>query len=202
VADLSVGWLNCHVSACPTLTTERLTMRPFRAADVDPLFDIMTTDEVRSAFHVPDDFTRANAWSVLTSFVGLWELKGVGHWALEERDSRRFVGRAGLYWRTEPDWPGIEVGWMLHPGVWGRGYATEAGARAVEYGFDDVGEERLFSVILPENARSQAVARRLGFTPGEERVLPHFPSAAHCIWRLDRNAWSRPRQGARRLSGG
>jgi RimJ/RimL family protein N-acetyltransferase len=53
-----------------------------------------------------------------------------------------------------------------------------------------VGEDRLFSVILPENTRSEAVARRLGFAPGEERVLPHYPSAAHRIWRLDRSGWA------------
>lgn len=189
MADRTCGWLTGLVSTCPTLTTERLTMRPFCAEDVDPLFAVMTTDEVRAAFHVPDDFTRANVWSVLTSFAGLWELKGVGQWALEERGSGRFVGRAGLYWRMEPEWPGVEVGWLLDPTVWGRGYATEAGARAVEYGFDDVGEDRLFSVILPENTRSEAVARRLGFAPGEERVLPHFPSAAHRIWQLDPAGW-------------
>jgi RimJ/RimL family protein N-acetyltransferase len=177
------------VPACPTLITERLTMRPFRSEDLDPLLAIMTTDEVRAAFHLSDAFSRSDVWSTLTSHVGLWELKAVGQWALEERGSGRFVGRAGLYWRAEPEWPGVEVGWMLDPAVWGRGYATEAGGRAVRHGFEEVGEVALFSVILPGNTRSEAVALRLGFTPGEERVLPHFPSAAHRIWRLDRTAW-------------
>ena len=194
--------LTGSVSACPILTTERLTMRPFRPDDLDPLFAVMTTDQVRAAFHVPDAYSRADAWAVLTSFTGLWELKGVGQWALEERGSGRFVGRAGLYWRTEPEWPGVEVGWLLDPTVWGRGYATEAGARAVEFGFHDVGERTLYSVILPENARSEAVARRLGFAPGEERVLPHFPSAAHRIWRLDRTGWAGPQDAGPELSGG
>jgi ribosomal-protein-alanine N-acetyltransferase len=174
--------------ACPTLTTERLVLRPFRADDLDPLHAIMTTDEVRASLHVPDDFSRAAAWGSLISFAGLWEVRGVGQWALEERDSGRFVGRAGLYWRVEPEWPGVEVGWLLDPAVWGEGYATEAGDRAVRYGFDEVGEDTLYSVILPENTRSQAVARRLGFSPWEERLLPHFPSAAHMVWRLTREA--------------
>ncbi len=175
--------------ACPTLTTERLTLRPFRAEDLDPLFAIMASDEVRAALHVPDDFTRTQTWGSLTSLAGLWELLGLGQWALEERGSGRFVGRAGLYWRPEPEWPGVEVGWMLDPGAWGLGYATEAGARSVRYGFEELGEDVLHSVILPGNTRSEAVAARLGFTPWEERVLPHFPSAAHCIWRLDRGTW-------------
>jgi [ribosomal protein S5]-alanine N-acetyltransferase len=175
--------------ACPILVTERLIMRPFRAEDLDPLFAIMSTEEVRASLHLPDDLTRAAAWGALTSFAGLWELRGVGQWALEERSSGRFVGRAGLYWRTELEWPGVEVGWMLDPSTWGQGYATEAGDRSVRYGFEEVGEDTLFSVILPENVRSEAVARRLGFAPWEERVLSHFPSAAHMVWRLGRSTW-------------
>ena len=186
---------------CPTLTTERLTLRPFHADDLDPIHAIMTTDEVRTSLHLPDDFGRANAWAPLTSFAGLWELRGLGQWALEERAGGRFVGRAGLYWRPEPEWPGVEVGWMLDPAAWGRGYATEAGACAVRYGFDVLGEETLFSLILPGNTRSEAVAERLGFVPWEERMLPHFPSAAHRLWRLDRG--SRPdRPGSPGVSAG
>ena len=152
-------------------------------------FAIMSTDEVRASLHVPADFTRGAAWGSLVAHAGLWELRGLGQWALEERSGGRFVGRAGLYWRAEPEWPGVEVGWMLDPSAWGLGYATEAGARSVRYGFENLGEESLFSVILPENARSEAVARRLGFAPWEERVLPHFPSAAHMVWRIDRSDW-------------
>ncbi len=146
-------------------------MRPFRADDVLPLHAVMTTPEVRRSLHVADDFSVGDAWRTLAAFVGLWELKGLGQWALEERTTGHFVGRAGLYWRPEDDWPGVEVGWMLDPACWGTGYATEAGERAVRYGFEELGEDVLFSVILPENTRSQAVARRLGYRPGEERRL-------------------------------
>ncbi len=187
---------------CPTLTTDRLIMRPFRADDLDPLLAVMITDGVRASLHVPDDFGRAQTWAQLTSFAGLWELKGLGQWALEERATARFVGRAGLYWRPEPEWPGVEVGWTLDPAAWGHGYATEAGARAVRYGFDVLGEDTLYSVILPGNTRSEAVAERLGFVPWDERVLPHFPSAAHRLWRLERGSWLDRPDAAPGLSAG
>jgi len=177
------------MSACPTLTTERLTLRPLRADDLEPFFAIMSTGPVRAALHVRDGYSRGDAWGTLTSLAGLWELRGLGQWAIEERATGRFVGRAGLYWRVEPEWPGVEVGWMLDPDVWGLGYATEAASRAVRYGFDEVGVDALFSVILPENTRSQAVARRLGFEPFDERVLPWFPSQPHVIWCLERATW-------------
>jgi RimJ/RimL family protein N-acetyltransferase len=189
VAAGRARWLTGVVSACPTLHTERLLLRPFRSEDVEALHAVMTTPEVRASLHLPPDFSVGDTWRTLISFAGLWDLKGLGQWALEERTTGRFVGRAGLYWRPEDDWPGVEVGWMLDPARWGTGFATEAGARAVRYGFEVLGEHTLFSVILPENTRSAAVARRLGYRPGGMRRLSNFPELAHMVWRLDRSDW-------------
>ncbi len=173
------------MSTCPTLETERLTMRAFSQDDLDAYFDLFSTPEVRSALAIPASFDREQAWAQMAFFLGQWELRGTGLWALEEKATGRLVGRAGLYQPERADWPGLEVGWALHPEVWGLGYATEAGARSVQYGFSEAGAERLFSCILPENVRSQAVAKRLGFSLLEERVLSHFPQMPHGIWFLD-----------------
>jgi ribosomal-protein-alanine N-acetyltransferase len=182
-------WLTGMMSACPTLTTERLVLRPFLEQDLEPFFVAMTSDQVRCSLHVPDDFSIRSAWGSILQFAGMWELKGLGQWALEERSTGRFVGRAGLHWRPDDDWPGVEVGWMLDPAAWGSGYAVEAGSRAVRYGFEELGEEVLFSLILPENTRSQAVARRLGYEPGIERTMSFYPDSPHVLWRLDRSRW-------------
>jgi ribosomal-protein-alanine N-acetyltransferase len=177
------------MSACPALTTERLVLRPFLEQDLESFFVAMTSDQVRCSLQVPDDFSIRYAWGSILQFAGMWELKGLGQWALEERSTGRFVGRAGLHWRPDDDWPGVEVGWMLDPAPWDSGYAVEAGSRAVRYGFEELGEEVLFSLILPENTRSQAVARRLGYEPGIERTMSFYPDSPHVLWRLDRSRW-------------
>jgi RimJ/RimL family protein N-acetyltransferase len=56
----------------------------------------------------------------------------------------------------------IEIGWHLARRVWGKGYASEAARVVLQYGFLDLGLERIFAVIKPGNARSVAVARRIG----------------------------------------
>ena len=174
-------------AVCPTLTTERLILRPFRDDDVDDLFAVMDTPEVRRWLHLPDGYARDDAWHQMAMFMGQWALRGTGNWALEERATGHFVGRAGLHLPEREGWPGLEVGWTLHPDHWGKGYATEAGAEAVRYAFGDLlldgrPVDRLYSCILPDNVASQAVARRLGMNLLEERVLPFFPSAPHGIW--------------------
>ena len=173
------------MSACPTLETENLILRPFKDDDVDDYFGVLDSPEVRRWLHIPESRDRSDAWQQMAWFVGQWELRGTGHWALEEKKSGQFVGRAGLHRPERHDWPGVEVGWLLHPDYWGRGYATEAGAVAVRYGFEDLQVDKLFSCILPENHRSQAVAKRLGFEFLEERVLAFFPKLPHGIWVLN-----------------
>ena len=175
------------MSACPTIETENLILRPFKDEDTNDFFSMMDSREVREALHVSDDYGLSEAFHAMYAWLGQWELRGTGHWALEEKKSGRFVGRAGLHRPERHDWPGVEVGWALHPDYWGRGYATEAGAAAVRYGFDELEVEKLFSCILPENHRSQAVAKRLGFEFLEERILVFFPKLPHGIWVLNRN---------------
>ena len=50
--------------------------------------------------------------------------------------------------------------------------------------------KNVYSVhILPENYRSQAVAKRLGFVVIDRRYLSHFPSEPHDIWALDKQEY-------------
>ncbi|MDP9333876.1 MAG: GNAT family N-acetyltransferase [Actinomycetota bacterium] len=171
---------------CPTVETKRLLLRPFREEDVDAYAAVLQTRQVRASLHLPDDVGREQAWLGIAQQLGQWELRGTGQWALEEQATGTFVGRAGMHFPERADWPGIEIGWALHPDHWGKGFATEAGAAAVEYAFVHHPVDALYSVILPENTASQAVARRLGFTLWEQRTFSHFPAIPHGIWRLQR----------------
>jgi RimJ/RimL family protein N-acetyltransferase len=186
------------MTACPTLVTERLILRPLEETDLDAYTEMLLEPEVRTSLHLPASFSRAHAWVGMAQWRGQWELRGSGQWAVEERSTGWFVGRAGLHRPEWQDWPGLEVGWVLHPAYWGRGYATEAGASSIAYAFEVVGADEVFSVILPENLRSQAVASRLGLDLVEERVLSSFPDSPHGIWRLGRDQWERSPHRARR----
>lgn len=56
------------------------------------------------------------------------------------------------------------VGYSLHAAMVGRGYMTEALGAAIDYAFDRLLLHRVMLNYIPENARSAAVAQRLGFT--------------------------------------
>jgi RimJ/RimL family protein N-acetyltransferase len=179
------------VSACPTIETERLILRPFRDGDLDAYTAMLQSPEVRRSLYLPDDIGREQAFQQMSMWLGQWELRGTGQWALEERASGSFVGRAGSFRPERDDWPGIELGWCLDPRYYGNGYATEAGAAAREYVFAHHDVEEIYSCILHENRSSQGVAKRLGFTEWEDRVFKSFPTKPHMIWRLTRAEYER-----------
>lgn len=55
-------------------------------------------------------------------------------------------------------------GVWFHPDAWGEGYALEAGAHLIEYGFRDLRIHRVSATTLRRNEAAGALCERLGFT--------------------------------------
>ena len=135
-------------------------LRGWRDADLLGWAAICADHEVMRSLGRPGGLSREDAWREMAFLAGHWELKGFGHWALEERTSGRLVGRAGL---LEPEgWPGLEVGWMVARPRWGQGYAGEAARAAMAWAAAELGAGHVISLIADENARSARVAEKLG----------------------------------------
>ncbi len=144
----------------PILETARLRLRAWREEDLDAYAELCADPEVMRYIGSGRPPERDEAWRQIAVFIGHWQLRGYGLWAVERREDGRFLGRVGL-WQPE-GWPGLENGWMLGRDHWGRGYATEAGAAAEEFAWRQLGAPELISLIQPENHASRRVAERLG----------------------------------------
>ena len=93
------------------------------------------------------------------------------------------VGEAGLQRTTVDGQPAVEVGWTLMPEHWGKGFASEAAAGALDYGFRRAGLRSIVALTLPANSRSLAVMTRLGMKPEGEVLHGGLP---HVIYRVVR----------------
>jgi RimJ/RimL family protein N-acetyltransferase len=167
--------------AGPVLTTDRLRLRQFGAADVEPYARICSDPETMR--HIGDGrvLDLVDAWRAVALMLGHWQLRGYGIWAVEERATGELVGRIGLH-RPE-GWPALEVGWLLARPRWGRGYATEGAAAAVGYAWRELGAGHLVSLIDPANERSIRVAERLGESPEGE---VHLDGRRALVYGMDR----------------
>jgi RimJ/RimL family protein N-acetyltransferase len=176
----------------PKLETERLVLRGFTPEDFEPFAALMADPEV-ARYIAPAPMSRPDAWRSLATSIGHWTLRGYGTWAVERKSDGAFLGRVGMI--NPEGWPGLEVGWTLGQPHWGQGYATEAARAALDYAFLTQPVERVVSCIDPGNAASQAVAKRLGETKGELRMLhiagKDFPAD---IWSITRAEWMKRRK--------
>jgi RimJ/RimL family protein N-acetyltransferase len=144
------------------LETERLILRKVDAErDFDAWAKAMADERtVRYLGVKPMD--RALAWRNMAVIVGHWEIRGYGFFSVESKATGEWVGRVGP-WNPE-GWPEPEIGWTISPDHWGKGYATEAALASLDFVFGTLGWSRVIHVILTGNARSIAVAERLGST--------------------------------------
>ena len=172
----------------PVIETQRLIMRPPELNDFDAWAGFCA-DEVSMRF-LGGALSRPAAWRNMLTLSGAWLLQGFGYFSVIEKDSGAWVGRVGP-WFPEA-WPGPEVGWGIIRERAGRGYATEAGAAALDYVFDTLGWKRVIHVIDPDNTPSHGVARRLGSTNLGRVSLPApletWPAEA---WGQSREDWRR-----------
>jgi RimJ/RimL family protein N-acetyltransferase len=153
-----------------TLETARLRLRMFSDGDLDAYAALCAdADVMRYISAGGQPLTRAEAWRQIAMFLGHWQLRGYGIWAVEERASGTLVGRIGLF--NPEGWPGLECGWVLAKAFWGKGYATEGARRALQYAFTELNREHVISLIRPANAASIRVAERLGETLEGRTVL-------------------------------
>lgn len=161
--------------------TERLVLRRPVEADVDALLRLFDDTEVVRYLsgEIP---TVHDMWRAVAGWCGHWEWRGYGMTTWIEKATGTVVGRGGLWFPG--GWPDLEVGWMVGRDWWGRGYATEAAGACLALAWEHLDTAGLCSVIHPDNARSQAVARRLGaVTPAGRETLWGHPVE---IWRYQR----------------
>jgi len=151
------------VSATGALRTERLLLRRWRDEDDAAMMAINRHPEVTRYLNRP--VTEVALAAFLPMFVEHWERHGFGPFALESRepeDAGALLGFAGVaypaYLPALAERP--EIGWRLARSAWGRGLATEAALAARDHAFEVLGLPEVIAIVHPENARSQAVARK------------------------------------------
>jgi RimJ/RimL family protein N-acetyltransferase len=164
----------------PTLRTERLVLRPMVEADFPAYRDMMASP--RSAY-MGGPVEPRFAWGMFCHDIACWTLFGHGGLMIQVAATGQCAGQVGI--NDGPLFPEKELGWLLHEGFEGHGYATEAAGALRDWAFAELGLDSLVSYFDPANHRSIAVAVRLGAVPDEpaprqdpeDVVFRHLPLA-------------------------
>ncbi len=145
------------------ITTPRLLIRPLTAGDADGMLAYRSIPEV--CRYVP--FEPMTRDEILTRIAGQWsrhELTGDGQaltLGVEVRETGVLAGDFMLFWHSR-EHGGGEIGYVFHPGLSGRGYATEAAEAMLRVGFEGLRLHRIMARVDERNGPSARLCLRLG----------------------------------------
>ena len=148
----------------PTLTTERLTLRPFAledAWDVERLAGMREIADTTLNIAHPYPVGAATAW--IESHPPAWADGTNATFAIVETKTGELVGAISLMIKREHR--RAELGYWIAPDRWNSGYATEASQRLLDFGFELLGLHRIEADHFVRNPASGQVMRKLGMEP-------------------------------------
>ncbi|MEO1149623.1 MAG: GNAT family N-acetyltransferase [Pseudomonadota bacterium] len=143
------------------LQTARLRMRSLRKSDVDPYSQIVA--DTRTVAYLGDGqpHSRSQANAYIADCIARENSTGITRFAIELRETEEFIGFSGF--KEISGW--IDFGYRFSPEYWGKGYATEAGAAAIKFGWDQLHLDEVVAGVAPKNFASLGVLTKLGFQP-------------------------------------
>lgn len=174
-----------------TIGTGRLILRRWKDEDRAPFAELNGDPETLVFF--PSTLSRPESDEFVDRIEARFEEHGFGLWALEVRQTGKFIGFTGLAPLREDvrGGGGMEIGWRLARHAWHQGYATEAATAARDVAFDGAGLTELWSMTAVLNTPSQAVMRRIGMTESVRFEHPGVPAGSplrpHVMFHLQRS---------------
>lgn len=144
----------------PAIHTQRLILRPFTLADVQPLHRILSEPDILGYFPRTDPPDIERVHKIIQHQLAHWEEHHLGWWAVIPQEGAELIGWSGLQFLTETG--ETEVAYLLSKTYWGFGYATEAARAAIKYGFETLNLGQIIGLTHPENRASQNVLRKCG----------------------------------------
>jgi len=135
------------------IRTKRLLLRPFRETDIADFFAIYGDPEAMKYWSTLPHRSQAETAELVR---GTMRANPDEHAEFAIEFEGRVIGKAGF-------WNAPEIGFILHPSYWRKGFAQEAVRGLIGYGFDQLGLDRITADVDPDNTASLRLLTKLGF---------------------------------------
>ena len=172
------------------IETERLWLRPWRQEDVAPFHAMGQDAEVMR--YLGPLVTHKEAKAAHDRMVACQSEHGMCFWAVERQADGAFIGFCGLKPGKPPIEGEVEIGWRLARDAWGQGYAREAAAASLAWGWANLHAPAVAAVTVLANVRSWGLMERLGMRrfPDQDFDHPDLPPGdplrRHILYRIAR----------------
>ena len=150
-------------SHLPELKTSRLTLRKMLVADTADMYDYACRQDVTKYLTWNPHPDRAYTKEYLQYLGSRYAVGMFYDWAVIYEPDHKMVGTCGFTsFNCSSD--SAEVGYVINPDYWGKGIASEALLRVLQFGFEELKLHRIEAKFIEENNRSRRVMEKVGMT--------------------------------------
>ncbi|OBT07310.1 GCN5 family acetyltransferase [Vibrio sp. UCD-FRSSP16_10] len=171
--------------------TDRLLLRPWKPSDFNAFVQMNSNPQVMRFF--PSTLSPIQSIELVRRLSDELERYHWGMWALELKSTQQFIGMVGLQRRSAGDGilpiPFVEIAWRIDQPFWGQGYAPEAARIILNYAFDHLGLQSVYSLTALCNLPSQRVMQKIGMHNTladfqHPKLETHSKLSWHCLYKI------------------
>ncbi|MFD0960822.1 GNAT family N-acetyltransferase [Paenibacillus chungangensis] len=143
--------------------TSRLYLKQMEQADAGALYSIWSDPAVTAFMNISAMTDVSQAMEMIGLLTELERENKAVRFTVRDRKSKDIIGSIGFN-TLDFDNERAEVGYDISKSHWGKGFAGEAIAGMMEYGFGQLGLNRIEAKVEPDNNNSIRVLEKLRFT--------------------------------------
>lgn len=146
----------------PELESERLRFRAYKIEDAEMLFQLRSHKLISKYMDTAIPKTTEDSLKRINGYHQAFdEAKGIT-WAIIDKNSNQAIGDFGI-WRIDRQNSRGEIGYILHPDFWGKGYMREAMKTLITFGFKNLNLHSYEANVNIYNENSKALLLKFGF---------------------------------------
>lgn len=154
--------LQLNFSPFPKLESERLQFRKLTPEDAPEILLLRGNSETMKYIPRPLIIDIEGALAHIKMINDKIDENIDINWAVTEKGSDKCIGIMGFY-RTQPEHFRTELGYMITPEHWGKGYVTEAVTVLLDFAFNSLQFHSIEAVIDSRHIASERVLQKVGF---------------------------------------
>jgi ribosomal-protein-alanine N-acetyltransferase len=145
-----------------TLKTSRLLLRPLQQSDAATIFALRSNLDVTRYVGYTRWTSIERAYELIEKDILAMSAGEYLRFGLVRLDDASLIGTCLLY-DLDTQCRRAEIGYDLLPDMWGQGFIHEALLSLLQFGFTELGLNRVEADVDPDNAGSIKTLERLGF---------------------------------------
>ena len=167
------------------LETERLILREFTYDDFKPLYAVLGDSDIMKHYPYIFDENKVRNW--IERNIERYRTDGFGLWAVVLKENGEMIGDCGITMQNINSQFLPEIGYHIRKDMQNKGYATEAVAGCIRYGFEKLNFDCLYSYMKYTNSASARVAEKNGM-----KFIGEYPDDVNYLTRVycvNRKEW-------------